>query len=205
VLLGLVALLVVAAIWALWPRTSPRPDQGGVPPAAGPIVFLGDSITSGHRLPADVAFPHRLGQALGVPVVNAGISGDTTAGGLARLDQEVLAHRPRLVVVELGVNDAFGRRPPETVVANLRMITRRIRAQGAAVVLVHIAIPGVAGDGYRSELRAIARAEGAVLVEDFLAGVVPARTYDGLHPNEEGQAILAERLVPVLRRALDGT
>jgi acyl-CoA thioesterase-1 len=166
-------------------------------------VFLGDSITSGHRLPADVAFPHRLGQALGVPVVNAGVSGDTTDGGLGRLDRDVLAHRPYLVVVELGVNDAFGRRPRETVAANLRMITQRILAEGAAVVLLHIAIPGVAGDGYRNELRDIARSEGATLVEDFLAGVVPARTYDGLHPDEKGQAMLAERLLPILRQALD--
>jgi acyl-CoA thioesterase-1 len=204
VFLGLVALVVVAAVWALWPRTAPRSDRASAPPIGRTVVFLGDSITSGHRLPADVAFPHRLGQALGVPVVNAGISGDTTEGGLARLDRDVLAHRPRLVVVELGVNDAFGRRPSEAVVANLRTITQRIRAQGAAVVLLHIAIPGVAGDGYRGELRDIARAEGAALVEDFLAGVVPARTYDGLHPDEEGQAILAERLLPVLRRTLDG-
>jgi acyl-CoA thioesterase-1 len=165
-------------------------------------VFLGDSITSGHRLSADVAFPHRLGQALGVRAINAGISGDTTAGGLARIDRDVLAHQPQLVVVELGVNDAFGQRPQETTVANLREITRRLRAQGATVILLHASVPGVAGDGYRSGLREIARTEVATLVEDFLQGVVPAHTYDGLHPDEQGQAMLAERLLPVLREAL---
>jgi acyl-CoA thioesterase-1 len=166
------------------------------------VVFLGDSITSGHRLPSKVAFPQRLGETLGVPVVNAGISGDTTGGGLARLDQDVLAHRPRLVVVELGVNDMFGRWPPERTIANLRTITQRIRAQGADVILVHISLPDAAGDGYRAQLREIARTEGATLVEDFLDGVVPGRTYDGLHPDEQGQAALAERLLPVVRRAL---
>jgi lysophospholipase L1-like esterase len=70
------------------------------------------------------------------------------------------------------------------------------------VVLLHIRLPGLAGDGYRRPLREIARGEGAILVEDFLDGVVPDRTYDGLHPDEEGQAILAERLLPVLRQAL---
>jgi acyl-CoA thioesterase-1 len=165
-------------------------------------VFLGDSITSGHRLSADVAFPHRLGQALGLPVVNAGISGDTTEGGLLRLDRDVLVHRPRLVVVELGVNDVFGRWPRERTVANLRSITQRIRSQGASVILVHISLPSVGGDGHRRHLREIARAEGATLVEDFLDGVIPGHTYDGLHPDAEGQAILAERLLPVIRQAL---
>ena len=166
------------------------------------MVFLGDSITHGHRLPADVAFPHRVGQALGIPVVNAGISGDTTEGGLTRLDRDVLTRHPRLVVVELGVNDVLGRWPGERTVANLRAITRRIRAQGAAVILLHISLPSVPGDGHRRDFREIARTEGATLVEDFLAGVVPGHTYDGLHPDEQGQAILAERLLPVIRKAL---
>jgi lysophospholipase L1-like esterase len=108
-----------------------------------------------------------------------------------------------VVVVVLGVNDAFGQRPRESVVQNLRTITRGIRAQGAQVVLLHTAVPGVAGDGYRSDLREIARVEGATLVEDFLEGVVPVHTYDGLHPDEQGQAMLAERLLPVLRAALE--
>ncbi len=166
------------------------------------MVFLGDSITNGHRLRAELAFPHRLGQALGVPVVNAGISGDTTEGGLQRLDRDVLQHRPRLVVVELGVNDMFGQWPRERTVANLRTITQRIRARGADVILLHISIPNVPGDGHRRHLREIAKEEGAGLVEDFLGGVVPGHTYDGLHPDEQGQAMLAERLLPVLRKAL---
>jgi acyl-CoA thioesterase-1 len=138
-------------------------------------------------------------------VVNAGISGDTTEGGLSRLDRDVLAHHPRLVVVELGVNDVFGRWPRERTVANLRTITQRIRATGAGVILVHISVPTMPGDGHRRHLREIAREEGATLVEDFLDGVVPGHSYDGLHPDEEGQAMLAERLLPTLRRALDPT
>jgi acyl-CoA thioesterase-1 len=194
--------LLTGAVWVLWPRAVHQPPGSGAPSLGPTVVFLGDSITSGHRLSVDVAFPHRLGQALGIPVVNAGISGDTTEGGLSRLERDVLAHHPRLVVVELGVNDVFGRWPRERTVANLRTITQRIRAQGAGVILVHITLPGVPGDGHRRDLREIARAEGAILVEDFLDGVVPSRTYDGLHPDEQGHAILAERLLPVLREAL---
>jgi acyl-CoA thioesterase-1 len=197
-LLTVAGILLAALTWMLWPR----PPLPPVSESAVAIVFLGDSITHGHRLPQEAAFPYRLGQALGVRAVNAGISGDTTEGGLGRIERDVLAHRPQVVVVGLGVNDAFGRLPGGTTVANLRAITQRIRAQGAAVVLLHTAIPGVAGDGNRRALRDIARAEGATLVEDFLQGVVPEHTYDGLHPHAEGQAMLAERLLPVLRQAL---
>jgi lysophospholipase L1-like esterase len=70
------------------------------------------------------------------------------------------------------------------------------------VILLHVTLPGVPGDGHRRDFREIARAEGATLVEDFLQGVVPDHTYDGLHPDEQGQAMLAERLVPVIRKAL---
>jgi acyl-CoA thioesterase-1 len=197
-----VVVLLIGIAWAFWPRATRRPPIAGAPPVGPTVVFLGDSITSGHRLPANMAFPHRLGQTLGIPVVNAGISGDTTEGGLRRLDRDVLVHRPRLVVVELGVNDMFGQWPPERTVANLREITRRVQAQGARVILVHISVPNMAGDGHRRPLREIARAEGATLVEDFLDGVIPDHTYDGLHPDEQGQALLAERLLPVLREAL---
>jgi acyl-CoA thioesterase-1 len=193
--------LLLGTVWTLWPRPASRsPAPGG--PAVATVVFLGDSITHGHRLAQEVAFPARLGQALGVRAINAGISGDTTDGGLQRVERDVLAHRPTVVVVALGVNDAFGQRPREVTVANLRAITQRIRGQGAAVVLLHTSIPGVAGDGNRRDLREIAGAEGATLVEDFLQGVVPQHTYDGLHPDAEGQAMLAERLLPVLRQAL---
>jgi acyl-CoA thioesterase-1 len=198
----LVALLLIGAAWALWPRAERRSPRAAAPPAGSTVVFLGDSITHGHRLPGSAAFPHRLGQALGVQTINAGISGDTTDGGLRRIEQDVLAHRPGVVVVGLGVNDAFGQQPRETVARNLRAIAQRSRTAGARVILLHMAVPGLAGDGYREDLREIARAEGATLVEDFLDGVVPAHTYDRLHPDEQGQAMLAERLLPVVRQAL---
>ena len=67
------------------------------------------------------------------------------------------------------------------------------------MILMHISLPSVPGDGHRQDFREIARAQNAILVEDFLAGVVPGHSYDGLHPDEQGQAMLAERLVPVLR------
>lgn len=171
-------------------------------PTRDTLVFLGDSITSGHGLPLEVTFAHRLGATLGIQVKNAGISGDRTAGGLQRLEADVLAHRPRLVVVELGVNDAFGRLPTDTTLGNLRAIVRRIRASGAGVVLVHINPFPIVPDTFRQGYQDIAREEGAWLVEDFLSGVAPALTTDGLHPTADGHARLAARLEPLLREIL---
>jgi acyl-CoA thioesterase I len=199
---ALAAVLALAALTAYAIRPAGRHAPPTLDPARDTVVFLGDSITSGHGLPLDVTFPLRLGASLGVPVRNAGISGDLTAGGLRRLDTDVLAHRPKLVVVELGVNDAFRRTPPQETLANLRAIVRRVREDGGGVLLLHISLSALGGDVYRDGVRAIAETEGAWLLEDFLAGVVPALTTDGLHPTEEGHARLAARLEPLLRQIL---
>lgn len=195
------AVLLGTALVYLWAA----PADDGLPAldsGRDTVVFLGDSITSGHGLPLETAFPHRLGRRLGVPIRNAGISGDTTAGGLRRLTPDVLDHRPKIVVVELGANDAFRRVPVAETLRTLRTITRRIREAGSGVVLLHLELPSLGGEAYRDGYREIAKQEGAWLVEDFLDGVVPGLTTDGLHPTEEGHARLAGRLEPVLRQIL---
>jgi acyl-CoA thioesterase-1 len=191
---------VVAAIAYVWWPAS-EPPLPPLDPTRHTVIFFGDSITGGHGLPLEVAFPHRVGAALGLPVRNAGVSGDTTASALERLEADVLSHRPKLVVVELGGNDALRRVAKTDTLRNLRSIVRRIRETGSGVVLVHVRVPTITGD-YRDGFRAIAREEGARLVEDFLDGVVPGLTTDGLHPTAEGHARLAARLEPVLRDLL---
>jgi acyl-CoA thioesterase I len=199
---GALILLVGAAAYGAW--SGPWPGSPVDPTRRG-VVFLGDSITSGDGVAPDVTFPHRLGVALGVPVWNAGISGDTATGALRRLDADVLVHRPRVVVVELGVNDEvdYHRPAPETL-ATLRQIARRLRKSGAAVVLVYTPFGDFDREVYRQGLRDIARRERARLVEDFYDGIVPALTVDGIHPTAEGHALLARRLEPVLRDLLGG-
>jgi acyl-CoA thioesterase-1 len=198
-LVGLAGVLALAGIAVAVRWAPPRPRRRPPAPSApARVVFLGDSITSGHRLAPALAYPARLEAALGIDAVNAGVSGDTTERALARLDGDVRALRPRIVVVALGLNDTFGQVPLERTMANLDAITRRLREDGAAVVLVHMPLPGSGLDPYRAPLRALARREGATLVEDFLDGVVPPLSYDGIHPDERGQARLADRLRPVL-------
>ena len=194
VLLGGAA-FVASSFWARRGLSADPTRQG--------VVFLGDSITSGDGVSPEVTYPHRLGAMLGVPVWNAGISGDTTTGGLQRLDADVLARRPRVVVVELGVNDEVDHhRPAAETLATLRRITRRLVKKGAAVVLVYTPFGDFDHPVYRQGFRDLARRERVLLVEDFYEGIVPRLTVDGLHPSADGHALLARRLEPVLRELL---
>jgi acyl-CoA thioesterase-1 len=180
-----------------------RSPRRPLDPTRQTVVFFGDSITAGDRVPPEATFAARLGARLGVPIRNAGLSGDTTAGGLRRLQRDVLAYHPKLVIVELGINDALGeRRPSGETLGNLRQLARLLRADGTRVVLIHTAVDDFGSALYRAGFRDIARYEGAWLVEDLFDGVIPNQTVDGLHPSVEGHAVLASRLAPLVRRAL---
>jgi acyl-CoA thioesterase I len=194
--LVLLAGVVAASAWPrLWPGAVSR--QG--------VVFLGDSITSGDGVAPEATFAHRVGVGLGVRVWNAGVSGDTTSRALRRLGTDVLAHRPLVVVVELGVNDEVDhRRPARETLGTLEQIVRRLRTRGIAVVLVYTPFGDFGRDVYRQGLRDIARRQRARLVESFYDGIVPKLTVDGLHPSFEGHAVFARRLEPVVRELLGG-
>lgn len=197
---GVLILLLGAAAYVAASGTWRGPSAD---PTRRAVVFLGDSITAGDGVAPEVTFPHRLGASLGIPIRNAGISGDTTAGGLRRLDADVLAHRPRVVVVELGVNDEMDyHRPAEETLATLRRITRRLRKNGVAVVLVYTPFGDFDHEVYRQGFRDLKRRERVRLVEHFYDGIVPSLTVDGIHPTAEGHALLAQRLEPILRELL---
>jgi acyl-CoA thioesterase-1 len=187
------------------PGNSPAEGAG-----AGPrVVFLGDSLSAGLHLAADQAFPAVLQQKLradGVPfqLSNAGVSGDTSAGGLRRVDW-VLRQKPAFVVVELGANDGLRGVPLASIEQNLRAIVAKIKAHGARVMLLGMRLPPNAGadyaDGFAAIYPRIAEAEQVAYVPFFLAGVagVPELNLeDGLHPTAEGHVRIAETLrVPV--------
>jgi acyl-CoA thioesterase-1 len=198
----------------------PRPDLAAGPETGLPtVVFLGDSLTAGFGLAAEEAYPalvERLlaERALPVRVVNAGVSGDTSAGGLARLDW-LLAQRPAIVFVCLGGNDGLRGIPPEATEANLRAIVERARAAGARVVLAGMQIPPNYGPEATARFRALfprlARDYDLPFVPFLLEGVAaePALNLpDGIHPNSRGQAIVAETvaraLEPLVRAARAG-
>ena len=177
------------------------------------VVAFGDSLTAGYGLAPEDTFPVRLERALRargirVRVVNAGLSGDTTAGGRARLDWS-LAGKPALMIVQLGGNDALRGIEPALTRANLDAIIGRIRAAGVAVVLAGMRAPPNMGDRYAREFNAIfadlARGHGVTLYPFFLEGVAARPEFsqeDGIHPNRRGVEIIVERFAPVLAQAI---
>jgi len=177
------------------------------------VTLLGDSITAGLGLPAADALPGQLQSALaslGAPALvrGAGVSGDTSAAGLARLDFSVQADTD-LCVVALGGNDLLQGLDPKETRANLTAIVRRLKARRIRVLLAGISAPPQVGLGYARDFdavfAAVARAEHAALYPDLIAGVGPAlRQGDGIHPNAAGVKLIAARLAPVVARALKG-
>lgn len=179
------------------------------------IVAFGDSLTAGLGVPADQAYPARLGERLRregyeYRVVNAGVSGDTTAGGLRRVDW-ALRLEPEIVILELGVNDALRGQSLVSVRANLEELVRRFQAAGARVLVAGMRLPPNYGTRYAEDFHRlfgeVARARNAPLMPFFLEGVgaVPGLNQaDGIHPTAEGYAIVVERLwpflVPLLRK-----
>lgn len=178
------------------------------------VVFLGDSLAAGLHLDPSQAFPAAVQRRLardGRPfrLVNAGVSGDTSAGGLRRIDW-VLQQKPDVLVVELGGNDGLRGQDVAGIEANLRAIIERAQKAEARVVLLGVQMPPSLGNDYVQSFTAIyprlARELGVVLVPSFLDGVgnVPAMLLgDGLHPNPEGHEKIAESIAPALRGVLD--
>lgn len=189
-------------------------------PSAAPlttVVFLGDSLTAGLGLEENQAYPALVGEALAakglaVRVVNAGVSGDTTAGGLARLDW-LLTQKPAVVVVALGANDGLRAQPLATIEATLREVVERAKAAGARVVLAGMRMPPNYGPEYTRDFQAIyprlAREQGVILLPFLLEGVAAVpdlNQADGIHPTAEGQrriaALVTEKLEPLVREAV---
>jgi acyl-CoA thioesterase-1 len=176
------------------------------------VTILGDSITAGLGLPAQDALPARLQAALkarGVDatVRGAGVSGDTTAGGLARLDFSVQADT-KVCVVELGANDYFQSVEPRQIEANLTAIVKRLKARGVRMVLAANRAPkgsGAYGRAFDAVFAAVARSTGAALAPDLLSGVLDQpgfRQADGIHPNAAGVTIIVGRLAPLVASTL---
>jgi len=188
---------------------------GGAPAAARvpEILAFGDSLTAGLGLPQEAAFPARLearlkADGVALHVVNAGVSGDTTTDGLARIDW-ALADKPEIVLLELGANDALRGIEPSIVRANLEAMIVKIQASGAKLLLMGMQAPPNWGEDYRREFERIypelAHAHGVTLYPFFLEGVAmdpKLNQPDGLHPNEAGVAALVDHIAPYVARLI---
>ena len=174
------------------------------------VVALGDSLTSGHRLPENQAYPALLEKRLkdaDLPyrVINHGVSGDTTAGGVRRL-ADALAEQPQILIVELGANDGLRGMPVSQVRANLETIIEAAQKQGVAVLLCAMDALPVNGFQYTLDFHKLyydlADKYNVPLVPFLLNNVLGNRdlmSSDGVHPNREGARVLADTIWPFLR------
>jgi acyl-CoA thioesterase-1 len=192
-------------------------SMSGVAASAEPlkIVGFGDSLMAGYQLGPKDSFAAKLEAALkakglDVTVANAGVSGDTTAAGLSRIDWSV-PDGTQLVVLELGANDMLRGLPPEQTRRNLDTMLKRLTDRGIKVVLAGMmAAPNLGpayGKAYNSIFPDLAKKYNVPLVPFFLDGVVGVaglQIEDGLHPNPKGVDVMVQRSLPVIEQAVRG-
>ena len=159
------------------------------------IICFGDSITFGYGANAGEDFPTQLGKLIDTPVINAGVSGDTSTEALARLDQAVLEKNPRLVLIEFAGNDFIKNVPKETTVKNITEMIDRIQARGAMAALVDISA-GMFMRDYRAILANLAVKKKAIFISSILDKIItnPSMKSDFLHPNAAGYREIARRI-----------
>ncbi len=177
------------------------------------LVGLGDSLMAGYELPSELAFAARLEKALRdkgheVNIINAGVSGDTSADGLARLDWSV-ADGTDGVILELGANDALRGLPPAETRKNIDAIIMRLKERNIAVLLIGILAPPNMGPDYQQQFNSIypdlAAKYDLDLYPFFLDGVAldpKLQLKDGMHPNGEGTQVMAKRVLPMAEKFL---
>jgi acyl-CoA thioesterase I len=195
---------LIAIVLAL--TVAAAPGCGGnspsSPSAAATVVAFGDSLTFGTGTTGSNDYVSLLSGRTGVSIVNSGRPGETTASALTRLDT-IVARDADIVIVFLGGNDVLQGVPTQQSVSNITTIVQRIRAGGAAVVLVGLG-NGPPLDPFNGALPGLASQTSSILVPAVLEGIfgVPSLMADAIHPNNAGHAIMADRIEPALRAAL---
>jgi len=201
------------ALWSLAAASAPADAQGAKPR----LLVLGDSLSAEYGLARGTGWVALLEQRLAREklawqVVNASISGDTTSGGRSRLPALLKQHRPQVVIIELGGNDALRGLPLAMTQSNLAEMARMAKAAGARVLVAGIAVPPNYGRAYGEGLLAlfgtVAKAEGAALVPFLLSGVADAPNADDMfqpdriHPKAEAHPRMLDNVWPVLQPLL---
>ncbi len=204
--------LTVVFILVCTPTSFAGPASGQDPRPR--IVAFGDSLTAGLGVSADESYPAQLQQRLDAlryhyRVINAGVSGDTTAGGLRRVPW-VLNSKPDIVILELGGNDGLRGLSLDQTRSNLDQILQRLQQAGVKVVLAGMKLPPNYGNEYTADFetlyQALAKQYRLPLIPFFLEGVAASATLnqaDGIHPTKEGYTIIAEQVLKTLCPLLD--
>lgn len=196
---SLAALLVAFGAYVLFFRA---PTITNYPPRPGPIVAFGDSLVAGVGATEGSDFVSLVSKSINEPIENFGRPGDTTAAALERLG-EVLERHPSVAIVLVGGNDYLKRIPRDETFKNLRTIVDALQGEGTLVVLLGVR-GGVLTDNFKDEFSALTKETRSAYVPDVLKNLVGNRQYmyDQVHPNDDGYAIIAERVLKVLRPLL---
>jgi len=192
----------VAIALMLWLRPAST-DYANFPPSAtGPWIAFGDSLTEGVGSSGGHDYPSVLGGLLGIEILNQGRSGDTTAGGLARVD-EITQLQPRTVLLCLGGNDALSQVPRDETLSNLAAIIDRLQSVGSFVVLIGIRSASLR-DRNEEYFAQLAKEKRVAYLPDMLRGLAfkPVYMSDAIHPNDQGYALIVARLEKFLRPLL---
>ena len=188
-----------------------KPDK-----SVAKIVAFGDSLTAGYGLSPEDSYPSLLQKKLAADgfnyeVVNAGISGDTSAGGVRRIDWS-LEGDVKIVILELGANDILRGQPIAEMKKNLSMIIARAKAHGAKVLLAGMEAPTNSGSDYRrwthGAFSDLAKEQNVALIPfllDRVAGIQSLNQEDGIHPTPEGTRIVADTVYQYLKPMLEKT
>lgn len=164
------------------------------------IICFGDSITKGMGSTEGNDYPSVLSRMLGMPVINAGVIANTTRDALERIEDDVLSRDPRMVIVELSINDLLCGISMKEIFDNLDKTVRMIQEKGAIAVLVHIDVDYLE-DEYLGVFRKIAEERKALLIPNIMKGILtnPSLMSDEVHPNDEGYRMIAERVYKVIK------
>jgi len=198
IVFGFGALLLIGGAWWLWPE----PAITNYPASGTEIIAFGDSLIAGVGATPGNDLVSRLEVAIGQPIINLGVSGDTTADGLVRLET-VTSRDAKVVLLLLGGNDAIRSVPRKTTRDNLATMITEIQSTGAVVILLGVR-SGILSDGYDDMYEELADTYGTAYVPDVLRGVFgrPNLMSDPIHPNDAGYEKLSERVLPVLESVL---
>ena len=190
-LIALVVILLLVFSYNVFFHASPVTNST---PSGETIVCFGDSLTFGTGAGSDQSYPSRLSSLIGRDVINSGIPGDKTADGLKRLDRDVLAHNPRIVLITLRGNDLMHDVPREEAFKNLEEIVEKIHRTGALVVVGGIDVP-LFDRGFDDAYEDLQRRTGCLLIPNVLKGLFGNHKLmaDQIHPNGEGYRIMAQR------------
>jgi len=201
-LVAVAAALIGVASWLAWRHVSVG-NVRNLDSRGANVIAFGDSLTAGYGVSAGEDYPTRLAAATGITIINAGVSGDTTEGALARLEKDVLPRDPRIVIIGLGGNDYLQGVSIATTEANLRKIVEKIQGAGAMVILLGFRFPSLNAD-YEAMYKRVGHDGQCLFVANVLSGILtdPQLKSDEVHPNARGYQLMADRVAGPLQKLM---